>query len=160
MEYVLLARRIRIQFPVPPKNDSLFVLEDDESLAPMQREGWALTEEYIRFLHDFCEEDGATFLLCCAPIAAQVVGGPTSDRFFFTQEPTTQDQDAVRKISTRLGCVFVDLLGPLKESGEGCYFPKDGHWTQKGHRIVAQALVPQVLGELSCEGKKDEKGAL
>lgn len=49
----------------------------------------------------------------------------------------------LRQFCEKQDIVFLDLTPVLKEKalqGEPLYFPHDGHWTPKGHEVVAQAI--------------------
>ena len=139
------AWRLRRQFSQPPANDEFFILEADPKLKRVQRKGWELTRRYISLLKEACDRDGATLALTAVPIAAQIYGRTAYDHFFFRGRPTEADQVEMRKIAETLDVTFVDLVAPLKRAGRGLYFPRDGHWTKKGHRAVAQAIEPHLL---------------
>lgn len=132
------------RFPQPPKNDEFFILEDNPELAFFQNMGWDLTYQYIKLLRDECAGNGAQLMITTAPIASQVYGQTSYDHFFFNGKCTQADQRELQKISTNLGLKFADTLTPLKQAGTGLYYPRDGHWTKKGHQVVADALFPQV----------------
>jgi hypothetical protein len=91
-------------------------------------------------LRDECVRHGARMMLSAVPIASQVYGRSSYDTFFFSGTPTDDDQVEAKKIAGELGLPFVDLLGPLRMAGRGLYFPRDGHWTEKGHLVAAQAM--------------------
>jgi lysophospholipase L1-like esterase len=134
--------RLKRAGTTPPVNDEFFILEDSPNLAKAQQEGWELTRRYIGLLKAACDRAGARFFLSSAPIASQVYGHTTYDHFFFKGRPTDADQAHLREIAAELQVPFLDLLTPLRTAGEGLYYPRDGHWTPKGHRVVAEALAP------------------
>lgn len=142
------ARRVRREFPQPPLHDQFFILQDAPGLGPQKEKGWALTRRYISLLEQACESDGARLILTAVPMAAQIYGQSTYDTFFFRGRPTEADQVEVRKIARALNVEFIDLLGPLKRAGRGLYFPRDGHWTPKGHRVAADTIEPHLLSAL------------
>jgi len=145
--HVLITRRIRSEFPQPPVNDEFFILEDNPKFDAARKKGWALVRRHISLLKQECDRDGAVLMLTTAPIAAQVHGKSSYDHFFFRDRPTNADQVELKKIAAALGVKFIDLLGPLRRGGRGLYFRRDGHWTPKGHRVVAEAIEPH-LNEL------------
>ena len=76
----------------------------------------------------------------CVPIASQIYGQTAYDYFFFEGQPTEADQMHTAKMAEELGITYIDLATPLKRAGEGLYFPRDVHWTPKGHKVVAKAI--------------------
>jgi hypothetical protein len=136
------AWRRQSAFDQPPMNDEFFILEDRAELREPQAKGWELTGRYIGLLKAACEKAGARFLLTSAPIASQVYGRTSYDHFFFQGQPTEADQARLKQIAAALQVPFVDLLTPLRQAGGGLYFPHDGHWTAKGHRVAAETLAP------------------
>jgi len=142
IDYTLTAWRIHRRLEHPPLNDEFFVLEGDPRFRTARRQGWASTGRYISLLKEECSKDGATFILTAIPMAAQIYGKSSYDRFFFRGRPNDADQVEMKKIALALEVEFVDLMGPLKQAGRGLYFPRDGHLTPKGHRIAADAIEP------------------
>ncbi|PWU09749.1 MAG: hypothetical protein C5B50_26825 [Verrucomicrobia bacterium] len=138
------AWQLRGLYSQPPVNDEFFILESEPALAEPQQEGWKLTQKYIKLLKEACDKSGAHFLLTSAPIASQVYGQTSYDHFFFKGKPTDADQVHLKQIAADLGVPFVDVPSPLRTAGAGLYFPRDGHWTAKGHRIAAETLAPEV----------------
>ena len=148
IDHVRTARTVRSEFPRPPHHDQFFILQDAPELGPKKEKGWALTRRYISLLEQACRNDGARLVLTAAPIAAQVYGRSSYDTFFFRGRPTEADQVEMRKIASALNVEFIDLLGPMKRAGKGLYFPRNGHWTPKGHRVAADAMEPRLLSML------------
>jgi hypothetical protein len=146
--YRLAARKIRKMSPTPPPNDMFFVLEVDPRYDALKEAGWSLTTKYIRLLKEECAKHDASLFLAAAPIAAQVYGQISYDRFFFDDVPSLADQVELKRIAGELEVRFVDLLNPLRNSGGNLYFPRDGHWTAKAHRVVAGVFHPVILEAL------------
>lgn len=138
--YLLAMRCFHKQFPTPPENDQLFVLYNDPKFEELKKQGWALTSQYIRALKKASERDGARFILACAPFGGQIYKKVRFDKFFSNQVLNTDDQEQVKQIAQKSGADFIDLLGPLKAGGTGLYFHRDGHWTPKAHKIVADSF--------------------
>lgn len=44
----------------------------------------------------------------------------------------------------RNGIPVLDLSPVFKEAGDGYYYPKDGHWTEKGHALAARAIAETI----------------
>ncbi len=152
--YRLKAREIRRLSPTPPKNDMFFILEPDPVFDGLKKKGWSVTRLYLQLLKEECAKHDASLMLAAAPIAAQVYGQTTYDRFFFDNAPTDDDQVELKRIADELEVRFVDLLNPLRNSGDGLYFKRDGHWTSKGHGVVARTFHPFII-----EAMKPEDGA-
>ena len=139
---VLASRRLNDKSAQPPMNDEFFILEDSPELTEPQQKGWQLTRRYIGLLKEACDQCGAKFILTSAPIASQVYGHTSYDHFFFRGRPTEADQTHLKEIAASLHAPFADLLSPLRQAGKDLYYPHDGHWTPKGHRVVAETLAP------------------
>ena len=134
------SRRLAKLSRTQPLRDDFFVLEDDPALARAQRWGWEGVGRHVRLIKEECGKIPSELVLTCAPIAAQIYGRASYDRHLFRGRPTDADQAHVRSMATALGVEYVDLAGPLRKAGRGLYFRRDGHWTSKGHRVVAGAL--------------------
>lgn len=145
VHYAWVVWQAKAESSEPPRNDEFFVLEDNPALAPQQKQGWALTRRYITLLKEECDRDGIPFLLTAVPIAAQIYGRTTYDHFFFRGRPTDADHAELAGLGDSLGIDFVDLRPSLKSAGGDLYFPRDGHWTPKGHRVAADTLQPYLL---------------
>jgi len=142
VHHIAAGWQLQHAYSQPPLNDEFFILEDDPALAAPQREGWKLTQKYIKLLKAACDKSGARFLLTSAPIASQVYGQTSYDHFFFKGKPTDADQVQLKRIAAELSVPFVDMVTPLRKAGAGLYFPRDGHWTAKAHRVAAETLAP------------------
>ncbi|MCE9589124.1 MAG: SGNH/GDSL hydrolase family protein [Planctomycetes bacterium] len=138
--HFLAVRRMKNRFDQLPHNDEFFILENDPDLAELQRVGWQLSQRYVGLLKSACDKAQARFVLTSVPIASQITGGSSYDHFFFRDKPSDADHVNVRRIAQELGTPYVDLVTPLKNAGSGLYFPSDGHWTPKGHRVAADAM--------------------
>jgi hypothetical protein len=54
--------------------------------------------------------------------------------------------DRLARFGTEAGIPVVDLRGPLRaHAGELLYFPRDGHWTPRGHRVAAEAIAAAIM---------------
>ena len=152
--YFVAIRQLNTAFAQLPMNDEFFILEDNQELAEPQQKGWELTRRYIGLLKAACDRAGARYFLTSAPIASQVYGHTSYDHFFFRGRPTEADQVHLKAIAAELHVPFVDLLSALRTAGDGLYFPHDGHWTAKGHRVVAETLAPAlslVIGQAPAQ---------
>ena len=155
--YVMRCRRLRNWFPEPPQNDQFFILEDDPALRPAQEHGWGLVRQFLALLGEECRKDQTQLILTAAPMASQVCGHSSYDRFFFRGRPNNEDNRRLRVIAGDLGIPFVDLLEPLRRGGPDLYYRRDGHWTPKGHAVVAKTLAPVLDKALQADAPAAEE---
>ena len=146
---VLAERRLRRAHPAPPVNEQFFILDPDPSLDPHKEKGWALTRRYLSLLRDECSQHGAELIVAYVPLAAEVYGTESHGRFFFSGTASDGARLRLRTIATDLLATYVDLHKPLQQAGQGLYFPRDEHWTPKGHQVVASALEDPIYNCLS-----------
>lgn len=138
-------RTMRKRFPQRPRSAQFFILEADPTLSDLQHSSWRLTARYITFLYQAVAADGAKFILTSAPIAAQIDPRNTIEDYLIRGQPTLEDQAQLKLIAEGLGIEFIDMVEPLRAAGDGLYFPRDGHWTEKGHAVIADVLFKKVL---------------
>ncbi|MAA79359.1 MAG: hypothetical protein CL916_08870, partial [Deltaproteobacteria bacterium] len=103
------------------------------------------TEQALRELQRVTQKDGVSLTVAVAPPAFVV--DQKRARSTFTLVGLNPDlarldapQQTVMSILKRLRIQACDLTPALQERPEGTYFVTDGHWTEKGHRIVQQTL--------------------
>jgi lysophospholipase L1-like esterase len=91
------------------------------------------------------DEAGAKFLFVMLP---------SKKRFTDPRRYSRADYDEVVKLARKNGCDVLDLLPPLSAVVEPLeLYPSsahidDGHWNDKGHALIAEALRPQILASL------------
>lgn len=145
-------RLLHEEFPDPPRSDEFFSIDTDPSLESLQQQGWQLSRNYLSMLSQECSQAGAQMILCSVPIAAQVL--QQSARGTFSGPAATDaDHRHVRAIAAELGLPYVDLLTPLRQASGRLYYPRDGHWTPRGHKIAADTLYPVVLKTLAKQSQ-------
>jgi lysophospholipase L1-like esterase len=136
---------LKRHYPTRPRSLQFYILDRDPALKRLQQRGWQLTTRYIKLLHEAVSADGATMLLTSAPVAAQVYSRASEDHYLIDGPPTLDDQVQLKRVADELGIKFIDMIRPLRAAGNGLYFPHDGHWTTKGHAVVADAILPELL---------------
>ena len=90
-------------------------------------------------------------LLTSAPTAGQIYERVRYNHFFFDGKPNLADHEHVAALAAELGVGYIDLVALLKRNGKGLYLRGDGHWTPKGHRVVAEAVCPRLRAALGAE---------
>lgn len=102
-------------------------LDDDAIDAPFR-----LFAALVREMHDECEARGARFVaLLDFPL-------------------TPHQQECLRRTCGDVEVLSVDryLSAHEKASGAPAFIPADGHWTESGHRWVAECLADSALGRV------------
>jgi lysophospholipase L1-like esterase len=91
----------------------------------------------FRAMRDFAERHDIKLTLLYIPDYARLFGSEKE-----TPDPV---HDAFPRFceTERIDCV--DLTPVLREAGPDCYFPKDRHFTEKGHRVVAEAVAGHIV---------------
>ena len=103
------------------------------------------TEQALRELKRVTQKDGVALTVAIAPPAFVVDQKRANDTFKLVglnpkQARLSAPQQTVISILKRLGIRACDLTPALQAQADGTYFVTDGHWTPKGHQIVAQTL--------------------
>jgi hypothetical protein len=123
--------------------------------APVEVEdGWFITGELLRALRREVEAGGARLLLAYVPAYYEIderaweltrlAHGLAAERF-------DRELPARRAgvLAAEAGVAFLDLRPALRR-GEGwlrrTYFPRDGHWNERGHAVAAAELEAFLLG--------------
>lgn len=93
---------------------------------------WRLTERLCREIRDRCRRNGARLALLHAPFPGR------KPRPEFNREV----QKRFIRIAEALGLPHLELIDRLDESpsGDPSYFPRNRHFTPRGHRLIAEAL--------------------
>ena len=118
--------------------------------APQLQARLAWTEAALRDLQARVDSAGDVLLVAVAPPAFQVEPDRAAGTLSMVGlEPSDAELDAPRAAVlaslNRLGIASCDLVDPLTRAaadGAAPYFVFDGHWTEAGHQIVAEALEP------------------
>lgn len=108
------------------------------------------TESALAQLQASVTSAGDVLLVAVAPPAFQVEASRAAGTLSMVGlDPADADLDAphraVMESLQRLGIASCDLVAPLSAaaaSGAEPYFVFDGHWTEAGHRVVAETLDP------------------
>lgn len=144
-------RHVGVQPKMPRIPGLLNGWYDDEVV----KQGIPLMKELIRAIRSEVVNQQANLLVMFIPsplmIYPETYGpilrttfpdNPDVDKFL---SDTAKSQKFIRKICIELGVPYLDMYPVLLENNaEALYFPQDGHLTQDGHSIVAQALADKV----------------
>ncbi len=116
-------------------------------LEPPWQEGWRITEALLAQLKSDVQADGADFRLVVIP--AQIQVEPAAWQHVLQSHPAMQAHDwdldqpnrMLADILNRQQTPFLDLL-PIFRAWDGptLFFPIDGHWNERGHRLAGDAL--------------------
>lgn len=125
-------------------------------------ESWPAGREAIESIRDWCEENGARYLVVLAPTRWQVDEDSWRryrDAWERAEDAFERDhaQRVVRTELAEAGVEVLDLLPEMREAtaaGEHLYFRRDMHWTRNGHRVAARAVRRRLdeLGWIAPEG--------
>jgi len=104
--------------------------------------GHELANHSLMMLSDRCRELNLPLVWVIIPRSGEVRGGGIMTGFL--NRETEKLRDLFLWITDNYGSPGIDLLPALTEAqkrGE-CYLPADAHWNERGHRAVADTLVP------------------
>jgi hypothetical protein len=120
-------------------------------------EGWAVTEALLAEINRTAESHQVPVLFVTIPFKEQVYGAmretwvrrvpPPPGRSYDFDRPETR----FAEIAGRQRLRFVHLLEPLRAASAepgSLYLDPDGHWTARGHAVVAQILEEPVAALL------------
>ena len=107
-----------------------------------------MTANALADLSRAVRERGDRLMVAVAPPAFQIETERLSATFALVGlDPNNARPDAVSQavidVLKRQGIAYCDLVGPLRrahEAGREMYLQYDGHWSPKGHAIVADAM--------------------
>ena len=111
---------------------------------------WERTLGYISKINELCLENGIRFLLVAYPYGHQVSseewsGGRHLFGFERGEVYSSRADDILREFAESEGIEFVSLFDAFKDSSEyPLYFPYDGHFNAKGHRLVGEVLAREL----------------
>ena len=97
--------------------------------------GWRLSEDLLRLLRDYCAAREIPLMIVGIPMAAQLDSNESA-------------LTGLVDLGSRLDVPTVDLLPQFKraslEAVDSLYYPKDQHWTAKGHDLAARAVAAEL----------------
>lgn len=129
--------------PPPPVRGPLERLRIGRILSTqLERHGvgevWGLTEGILRRMERSASDAGARLVVLLLP-PQYAVDGDLLERK--TQDHTT---GCIAEILQKNGIEYLDLTVALRDraeaTGEPLFFPRDGHFTPAGHRVVAREV--------------------
>jgi len=120
-------------------------------LPPAYDSAWAETMADLGHIAALAHRAGATTMVAYIPAAHQVnhAGWRFREEIGFVMDPATLTDtralDLLREFGARANVRVIDLLAPLRaQAKEPIYYPIDGHWTPRGHRIAAEVLAAAI----------------
>jgi peptidoglycan/LPS O-acetylase OafA/YrhL len=120
----------------------------------MWSEAPTLIARHLAEIRSVCEAAGSRLLVVMAPAAAQVCG---PDRLSYyprgvdlrdeNRFDVDRPQRVLKGIADELHVPFVDLRAPLRGSSENPCQPRNMHWTEAGHHVVADTVARLLLAD-------------
>lgn len=117
------------------------------------------SQSYIALTDSLCRANRIAFLLSVHPTGHQVNSLEWAEgRKYWGLEARTYNSVIFRSLKSfaqRKGIPFVDMTDTFRRKSTGdLYFPNDGHWTPKGHRVVADTLYQFITATMSLPSGK------
>jgi hypothetical protein len=116
-------------------------------LAPSWQEGWRITQALLAQFKSDVEADGGTLRVVVIPDQIQVE--PAAWSHILQSYPAMQTYDwdldqpnrRLAEILDAQQTPYLDLLPRFRAwDGPPLFFPIDGHWTERGHRLAGESL--------------------
>lgn len=120
----------------PDNPDEIPVLEHASPDGAIVLPGYGVTKRLLSEIAATCREAGAELTLAYATTNLHIRHSPFETGF----------RDLVAEVAAREGVDFIDLnetLEPLMLAGEKPLIPRDGHWSARGHRAIANVLIEE-----------------
>src|SRR5262249_50608061 len=118
---------------------------------PEAREAWAVVEALFRRLKADVARDGARLGLVVIPERSVIEPG-VWDQLLERNGLAPADWDQtlpnahMAAICQRVAVPCLDGIDALRAAAPGLYFPKDSHLNARGSRVLADAVVPWMIG--------------
>ncbi len=126
--------------------DKFFMFRDDRD-SKIAEPHWKRTSGYIGMIKEYLDARGVRLVLVTYPYGHQVSGKFwNKGRIYWGFEPDKlyDPKDGFSIIEDFAGSRGIDTInlydGLQGRSDEGLYFDRDGHWTDAGHRAVADII--------------------
>jgi lysophospholipase L1-like esterase len=104
-----------------------------------------LTQKYILALRDEVKNQGAEFLAFYIPLHEQIPTTEQREEFYFSQPANNYLNEFLVEFSKLNKISFIDMYPILsKYPMEECFLRRDSHLTEKGHEIVAKAILEEL----------------
>jgi hypothetical protein len=133
-------------------------------LRPEWERGWNLIEAILSNLRDHIEEDGGKFAVVIIPAREQVY--PAEWEHIVANNSVMRPlnwnlelpNQILGQILTRQQIPYLDLLPPFRAvTNDRLYFTHDGHWTEAGHTLAAEAIFTFLYEENLVEQKTKQR---
>ena len=123
-------------------NDRFFFIREGKE--NLKKRLWANTKRYISGMKNIADEKDVGFAIFIMPMEAQISSPEemsTASQFYFKEPPTEDFDKVVKSFCEQNNIDFIDMLPIFRDNKNlDPYFPKEGHLTEEGHRLVAGIL--------------------
>jgi hypothetical protein len=119
---------------------------------PLLHDAMVRLSHYMIQMDDICTENGADLMVVSLPnrpYGCQDCVADLRRLGFDANGSDTLNGDAAVRWS--IVASRVKTVPAAEVMGRDCYFPLDGHWNARGHRLFAQGLIPQLREVLRPE---------
>ncbi|MEO0777974.1 MAG: hypothetical protein AAF146_15515 [Bacteroidota bacterium] len=114
------------------------------------RQRLALSERYLARMADWLAARDIDFYLVLIPFPWQLAAATSPQKAYYGWEgirlPRGGLADHLRHFAQLRDIPFLELYPTFaaapKPADDPLYFPQDGHWTERGHRLAAETLYP------------------
>jgi len=141
----------------------------DPQAGPLWEEAWSVTEALLQAMSSRCREAGVPFAILLIPdqIRATRQGLARASQSWPALEGWDLERAAARAGTlAEAAAPTLDLAPALRladdQGAASLYYPRDGHWTARGHRVAAQAsaeFLAALLADHPAQGQREEPEA-
>lgn len=133
-----------------PFNEEAFCLKH---YPPEFEEAWAQTKVIFCMMKDWCDRHGSRIAIVAIPTRSQVypeIWEEVRRTYGLRDEDFDLDKPLAKlnALGEEAGISVIDLLPALRRAssqpGERLYYPRDPHWTPRGHAVAAEELIAQL----------------
>lgn len=93
---------------------------------------WQVTQKILDEMKKLADKQGYPFIVVDIPVHSQLANAGKS----------RTRQQLLRRTSESLGIDYYDLLSAYPQDYRSLFVRGDSHWSEKGHRFIADFLVP------------------
>jgi len=124
-------------------------------LPPTFAAAWNEATRLLARIAAAARRSGAETMIVYVPGAQEVTSARLellASRGFEVDHGSLAEPELIKRLQrfgADAGIPVVDLRPPLRaHRDEALYFPEDGHWTPRGHRVAAEAIAAAIRGRL------------